>query len=699
MKGKKILAVLACVFAVSVFVTSPANTHASEFQVPSVYSTIQAGIDAAVAAGGGIVRVAPGTYSSASGEMFPITLPSGVELIGAGSDVCAIDAGFSNTVINCVGDASSKIEGFLILNGGGPFGGGIMCENWSSPVIVNNIIAGSNIFLYGGGINCDADSFPLIANNVIIGNSAGFDGGGIYCYYSSPNIIHNTIIGNSAGRYGGGLYISRLCNPVIANNIILNNRASTGGGIYCYPPTFPNNSYNDMFGNIPSPYVNCAPGLGDIYADPDFVDYDPLRVDYTANDYHLQPYSLCVDAGTDLYLGLVAFDFDGNLRPLDGDGDESDRVDIGADEVIPPPVADAGSDQNISVGADCQATVTLDGRGSFDPGGGELTYTWSGPFGDIAGSEPTVTLGLGTHTILLTVSNGTETVTDEVKITVQDTTPPELDQPSLPDIAGECSAEITVSPTATDTCAGTIIGTTSDPLAYTEQGTHTVTWTFDDRNGNTVTQTQSVVVQDVTAPVPETATLPAVTGECSAEITVYPTATDNCAGTITGTTTDPLVYTEHGTHTVTWTFDDGNGNTSTQTQTVTVEDVTPPEIHLSDSTCVQVRRWQLASMLALSASDNCSSEVELIIDKVEIFNRGGRRVRGSGVYSIVGNDIYVYPRGNGWSVCITATAVDASGNTKTDRICRSLLKCNKCSAQMARLIYLLYLLWWRCHSC
>ena len=163
MKGKTILTLFACVFTALVFMASPTNAQALEFQVPSVdYPTIQAGIDAAVLAGGGIVRVAAETYN----------------------------AGSSNTVIKCLGDASSKIEGFLIINGGGAVGGGIMCEAGTSPIIVNNIIAGSNLFVHGGGINCRNGSFPLIVNNVIVGNSARYDGGGIYCYTASPTVYN-----------------------------------------------------------------------------------------------------------------------------------------------------------------------------------------------------------------------------------------------------------------------------------------------------------------------------------------------------------------------------------------------------------------------------------------------------------------------------------------------------------------------------
>ena len=47
-----------------------------------------------------------------------------------------------------------------------------------------------------------------------------------------------------------------------------------------------------------------------------------------------------------------------------------------------------------------------------------------------------------------------------------------------------------------------------------------------------------------------------------------PTTIDNCAGIVTGTTTNSLVITKGGT--VYWTFSDGNGNTVTAGQKVVV---------------------------------------------------------------------------------------------------------------------------------
>lgn len=86
--------------------------------------------------------------------------------------------------------------------------------------------------------------------------------------------------------------------------------------------------------------------------------------------------------------------------------------------------------------------------------------------------------------------------------------------------------------------------------------------------------TVNVVVGDNIAPVPNVAQLADITGDCHTIISNFPTATDNCAGNVTGTTTDPLTYTIPGTYTIHWNYNDGNGNTASQNQTVIVN--SPP---------------------------------------------------------------------------------------------------------------------------
>jgi hypothetical protein len=83
-----------------------------------------------------------------------------------------------------------------------------------------------------------------------------------------------------------------------------------------------------------------------------------------------------------------------------------------------PPVADAGPDQQVDQTADSGASVTLDGTRSSDPDGDPLSYSWSGRFGTRTGATPTVTMPVGANTVTLTVSDGIDSDTDEVVITV-----------------------------------------------------------------------------------------------------------------------------------------------------------------------------------------------------------------------------------------------------------------------------------------
>ena len=297
----------------------------------------------------------------------------------------------------------------------------------------------------------------------------------------------------------------------------------------------------------------------------------------------------------------------------------------------------------------------------------------------------------GTSVVTWTFDDGNgNTSTQTQNIVVDDITDPVPDLSSLPDATGECSASIAGPPTATDNCAGAITGTTSDQLAYSTQGTFTVTWSYDDGNGNTSTQTQNIIVDDITAPVADLASLPDATGQCSATITAPPTATDNCSGAITGTTTDPLTRTTQGTSVVTWTYDDGNGNTSTQTQDIVVEDTTPPVI--TDITLDQNVLWPpnhkyRTITLSVTATDNCDPAVSIsgtvVSDEPDEDKTGDGKTTGD-IKVTSGEDVFLssndepevaFKAGDGLELrcerkgdadgrvyTITVIATDASGN-------------------------------------
>jgi len=281
----------------------------------------------------------------------------------------------------------------------------------------------------------------------------------------------------------------------------------------------------------------------------------------------------------------------------DGNGNTSSQAQAVVIMDITPPVLDEPSLPQLT--GECSVTVTATPTATDNCSGTIIGTT----------TDPMTYTEQGPYTIIWTYSDGNgNTSTQTQTVIVDDVTAPVPDEPSLPQLTGECSVTVTTTPTATDNCAGSVTGTTTDPMTYTEQGTYTITWTYDDGHGNTSTQTQAVIVEDVTAPVPDEPSLPQLTGECSVIVTTTPTATDNCSGTIIGTTTDPMTYTEQGTYTITWTYDDGNGNTSTQTQAVIVDDVTAPMPDIASLPDITAQ-CSVTSLTAPTATDNCAGSV------------------------------------------------------------------------------------------
>ena len=122
-------------------------------------------------------------------------------------------------------------------------------------------------------------------------------------------------------------------SPTVTNCIIWGNSASTGPEIYNYGST-PTVTYSDIRGGYG--------GTGNIGADPCFVEpgywadandpnivvepNDPNAV-WIEGDYHLLPFSLCIDTGDPSYIPEPGeTDIDGNPRIIGG------RIDMGAYE-------------------------------------------------------------------------------------------------------------------------------------------------------------------------------------------------------------------------------------------------------------------------------------------------------------------------------------------------------------------------------
>jgi hypothetical protein len=109
---------------------------------------------------------------------------------------------------------------------------------------------------------------------------------------------------------------------------------------------------------------------------------------------------------------------------------------------------------------------------------------------------PITTVGTTVVTWTFTDGNGNST-TQTQNVIVSDTTAPVLDQASIADEEGCSSVTPVAAPTATDNCTGTVAGVADVTFPITTPGTTVVTWSFDDGNGNLVTQTQNVTVNTV----------------------------------------------------------------------------------------------------------------------------------------------------------------------------------------------------------
>jgi uncharacterized protein YrzB (UPF0473 family) len=249
-------------------------------------------------------------------------------------------------------------------------------------------------------------------------------------------------------------------------------------------------------------------------------------------------------------------------------------------------------------------------------------------------------VGGNTVTLTVTDNNGNVATTTAI-VTVEDSIKPIPSATSLPEITAICEvleAAVTL-PTAIDNCAGVVSVSHDVSFPITTQGLTVITWSFEDVNGNIATQTQDVVIEDTTPPVPDVTTLEDIIVECEAIIIEAPTATDNCGGSITGTTLDPLSYSEEGEFMILWEFNDGNGNIAPQEQWVTVKDNTAPEINTQDLT-ITVDQDEPAVITPEEvndgSTDNCS-DIVFTLDR-DSFDKPG-------VYEVV------------------LSGTDASGNT------------------------------------
>jgi hypothetical protein len=260
------------------------------------------------------------------------------------------------------------------------------------------------------------------------------------------------------------------------------------------------------------------------------------------------------------------------------------------------------------------------------------------------------TFPVGTTTVTATASDKAgNTASCMFTVTVNDTEKPKLTCPqniTQGTDAGKCSAMVSYSATATDSCGGTV-GVTFSPASGSTfpVGTTPVTATASDKAGNTASCMFTVTVNDTEKPkltCPSNITQNNDAGKCSAVVTYSATATDNCDGTVQVVFNPPSgTAMPVGTTTVTATASDKAGNTASCTFTVTVKDTEKPMLACPTNITKNNDAGKCSAVVTYSATatDNCDGTDTVIFSPAS----------GS-----------TFPVGK---TTVTATATDKAGNT------------------------------------
>jgi len=221
-----------------ILVAMPVVSYSATIKVPSDYTTIQLAIDAAV--NGDTVLVAPGAYVENidfKGKAITVMSSNGAEK----TIIDGSQNGNSIATFKTGEGLNSILDGFCVQNGSAGEGGGVFCDNASSPTIMNCVITANTANYNGGGICCKNMSSPMITECTITGNIVSlYYGGGVYSIVnSSPTIIGCAIMNNMAHSHGGGIYCDDATLLTVADCCINGNTITygTGGGIACFSST------------------------------------------------------------------------------------------------------------------------------------------------------------------------------------------------------------------------------------------------------------------------------------------------------------------------------------------------------------------------------------------------------------------------------------------------------------------------------
>jgi hypothetical protein len=251
----------------------------------TAYTTVQEGIDLAVAAGGGEVWVAAGVYDEGRTSILhdervdtgSLVMKEGVHLYGGFTgretersrrrwdyNMTVIDGSTARDGLPAyhvvLGADDATLDGFTVTGGyaDGDFdlydprlnGGGMY--NFNASPTVNNCTFQGNSAANGAGLY-NEPSPSTVTNCTFVGNTARWEGGGVYAAIMGAGwqaarftVTDCTFVNNDAGYSGGGMYGYDRClhfppHPEYGGILVRNcrfsgNSANSGGGMCAASP-------------------------------------------------------------------------------------------------------------------------------------------------------------------------------------------------------------------------------------------------------------------------------------------------------------------------------------------------------------------------------------------------------------------------------------------------------------------------------
>ena len=208
----------------TLFVNSATGNDAAAGSQSAPFKTIARALSRA--ASGSTISLAAGTYSNASGELFPLEIPKGIKVVGnetnkgkgiliqgSGKFVSPTAAGQNVTLLLAT---DAELRGVTVTNL--DIRGTAVWIESTSPTVANCTFTLSK----REGVFATGTANPAILDNVFLENSAA----GVIMAGTAKGVMRRNIFQNT----GFGISLQARSAPLIVENQILENRS--GSGLY-----------------------------------------------------------------------------------------------------------------------------------------------------------------------------------------------------------------------------------------------------------------------------------------------------------------------------------------------------------------------------------------------------------------------------------------------------------------------------------